>query len=455
MAASAAESRTLTAHLFADQRHAGRCLCMLCLTLLFNAPQSVILSSHRSRAYRCQVQLPCLRLAGGAEKPETAEEIVRRAREQELAMLAEEEGTAAGQEGSAVPSRPLATADLLRKAHEQEMSMLAHETREEQHSKRVRACENGQGSGDSSKRQKTTFSFHFRNSAHSAVDTEQLVRLALIEELQMLAEEARATGADRAGSGGGAVSAAPLEAGRGTREISERTRRLLLQAHNEEMMMLEREGNAALHARAPDFPREAGWRQGRAAADAQGQGRGGGRAEGRGGRGGHEPLTHAAVPPLERGGGEEREAASMLMLNVSTYVASHGQMPLGKTSGEGEREGLGIARKGGGEQATEKGNGEEQGGKAEYKGGDGREAGGAGGGGGIRGSGKALRDPSCETPAEPCGLCIGAREGEEEAARVSWRCETCGEALCDVCVRMHARVKLFAHHVVVPLSVAL
>jgi hypothetical protein len=455
MAASAvsalAESRTLTAHLFADQRHAGRCLCMLCLTLLFNAPQSAILSLHRSRAYRCQVQPPCMRLAGGAEQPETAEEIVRRAQEQELAMLAEEEGTAAGQEGPAVPSCPLAAADLLRRAQEQEMSILATETREEQHSKRVRACENGQGSGDSSKRQKTTFSFHFRHGAHSAVDTEQLVRLALIEELQMLAEEARAAGADCAGSGGGAVSAAPLEAGRGPREISERTRRLLLQAHNEEMMMLEREGNAAPHARAQDFPREADWRQGRTAADAQGQGRGssGGRAEGRGGSGGHEPLTRAAVPPLERGGGEEREAASTLMLNVSTYVASHGHMPLGKTRGEGEREGM--AGKGGGEQATEKGNGEEQGEKAEDRGGDGREAGGARGGGGISGSGSGGGGKWTRPPAEPCGLCIGAREGEEEVARVSWRCETCGEALCDVCVRMHARVKLFALHVVVPL----
>lgn len=442
----------MAAHLFADQRKAGRCLSMLCLTLLFNAPQSFILSSHRSRPYRCQVQLPCLRLAGG-EQPETAEEIVRRAREQELAMLAEEEGTAAGQEGPAVPSCPLATADLLRRAHEQEMSMLANETREEQHSKRVRACENGQGAGDSFKRQKTTFSIHFRHGAqHSAVDTEQLVRSALIEELQMLAEETRAAGADRAGSGGGAISAAPLETGRGQREISERTRRLLLQAHNEEMMMLEREGNAASHASAPDFPREAGWRQGREVADAQGQERGGngGRAEGRAGSGGHELLARAAVPGLERGGGEEREAASTLILNVSTYVASHGHMPLGKTRGEeGEREGR--AGKGGGEQGTEKGKGEEQAEEAEDRCGDEREAGGARGGGGISGSGSGGGGKGTRPPAEPCGLCIGAREGEEEVAQVSWRCETCGEALCDVCVRMHARVKLFAHHVVVPL----
>ena len=138
------------------------------------------------------------------------------------------------------------------------------------------------------------------------------------------------------------------------------------------------------------------------------------------------------------------------MLNVSTYVASHGHMHLGKTRGEGEREGI-AGKGGGGEQATEKGNGEELGEEAEDRGGNGREAGGARDGGGISVSGIGGARHLSLPPAEPCGLCIGAREGEEKVARVSWRCETCAEALCDVCVRMHARVKLFALHVVVPL----
>ena len=377
--------------IIAEQGRAGRCLCILCLSLLCDVPQSVPPPPHRSRPCRRQAPRPCLRLAGGAEQPETTEEmIVRRAREQELAMLAEEEGNAAGQGGPA-PSCPLAAADLVRRAHEQEMSMLANETREEQRAKRARECGEAPDSCDATKRHKT---LQRSPTTHlAAVDTEQLVRLALTEELQMLVEEARE--AETAGAQLiSDYSARAVEGG-----ISERTRRLLLQAHNEEMMMLELEGQA-VPKDASVAPQEAGWRRDGAAAEA-----------------------HAAGPSLVRDGGQERDnrAEAALPVNASRSAAAHTQIRSSIQPDQGQkaiasqhttlgncgREASGGGGRGG--VGRREGEGEGLEGIGVYLG-----EGTGGGGSDDRRKAMGARGGGVErSPTTRCGLCIGAKEGEE------------------------------------------
>ena len=161
------------------------------------------------------------------------------------------------------------TADLIRQAQEQEQKMLAEETRmlEDRHTKRARSVgdrgeefdqepdltkklkmEHAPAWSDTSALQSYTVSKTLAeqspNASHLDAATQLLFQQALHEEMQLLAEEAKeaveieaqAHSNDHAlgvpvGTHGGAV-------------ISERTRRLLLQAHNEEMYMLELEASS-------------------------------------------------------------------------------------------------------------------------------------------------------------------------------------------------------------------
>ena len=162
------------------------------------------------------------------------------------------------------------TDDLLREAHEQETKMLAEEMREEQLAKKMELQGSGavnapKDSHKSFKQQRmegqdsqavcsssnSTIQAQMslkRHELHDSIETEQLLQLALDEEMRLLTEEAAAERKSNASSppvcslkckdaeGDGGWSARQ-------QNISESTRRLLVQAFNEEMLMLELEGH--------------------------------------------------------------------------------------------------------------------------------------------------------------------------------------------------------------------
>jgi len=146
-------------HLFAAlslggsvNRRARLALSVLCLALR-------LCDLCRGNSHTAGLAVPFLQLRGGTD--ESTQELVRLAREEELAMLAEEGVTVVGCADNSPTFLALSprTADLVRQAHVQEMNMLAEEMQESwhhSHTKRVR--ENGDNSTlqtpESSKRRK-------------------------------------------------------------------------------------------------------------------------------------------------------------------------------------------------------------------------------------------------------------------------------------------------------------